>query len=293
MKLVVIGSAGQVGVELIRSCNIEGIDVVACNRQAVDLARPESIEPFFRREFKADAPDVVINAAAYTAVDRAESEPELAMLVNRDAPGELARCAGDLGARFIHISTDFVFDGLGKQPIVETQKANPINVYGRSKHEGELLVEAMNPEAVILRTSWVYSNQGNNFVKTMLRLASEREELRVVDDQYGGPTWARDIADVILALSRSELSGVFHFSGAGVVSWFEFARAAIDMASQLGHTVAVRDMFPIGTNEYPTPARRPAYSVLDNSKIENALGRAPVFWKTSLEKMIAKEVLSR
>jgi dTDP-4-dehydrorhamnose reductase len=270
MRILIMGKNGQVGWELQRTLACLG-EVIALDRQTMDLAKPESVKATIR-EIK---PNLIVNAAAYTAVDKAESEPELAMAVNGIAPGIMAEEAKRLGALLVYYSTDYVFDGTKTSPYTEEDLPNPLNVYGRTKLVGEQAIQAVGGAHLIFRTSWVYGNRGKNFLLSVLRLASERDELRIVDDQVGAPTWSRIIAETTaLALasclggmpnrvSESELSGVYHLTAGGKTSWFGFAKAILHR-SQLSTS---RKLTPIPSSDYPLPAKRPANSVLSNSKL--------------------------
>lgn len=265
MRIFVTGVEGQVARSLREAAAGDpGLVLSFAGRPDVDMARPETIAPAMR----AFRPDLVINPAAYTAVDRAESEPELAMAINRDGAGAVAAAAAELGAPIIHLSTDYVYDGLKAAPYIESDPVAPQGVYGQSKLEGEWAVAAANPRHLILRTAWVYAPFGGNFVRTMLRLASERDELRVVDDQVGCPTYAPDIADALLTIARlidrdgwrESYAGVTHLAGPDAVTWCGFARAIVASSAERGgrspHVAA------IATADYPTPAARPANSRL-------------------------------
>ena len=278
MKILLTGCSGQVGYELERSLQALG-EVVAVDRARMDLSDLDQV----REVVRAVRPGLIVNPAAYTAVDKAESEPELARRINALAPGVMAEEAKRLGAAMVHFSTDYVFDGAKQGAYVETDATNPINVYGHTKLEGEQLIAAAGIDHLILRTSWVYGMRGKNFLLTMLRLAKERDELRVVSDQHGAPTWSRTIADttaVLLAQARSEgwwerHSGIYHLSGRGETTWFGFTQAIIENA---GLDCRV---LPIPSSEYPVPARRPANSLMNADKLTAHLCVLPD-WKTSL-----------
>lgn len=274
--ILVFGQTGQVATSLARDP-----DVTCLGRGDADLAEPETCAEAIR----AARPDAVINAAAYTAVDKAESEEAQATLVNGAAPGAMAVACADLGIPLVHISTDYVFDGRGTQPWQPDDPVSPLGAYGRSKLAGEVAVREAGCPHVILRTSWVYSATGANFVKTMLRLGAERDALTVVADQIGGPTPAPAIADACLAIARDlrsdpSKSGTYHFSGAPDVSWADFARAIFEVA---GLDCAVRD---ITTAEYPTPAARPANSRLDCTALEQAFAIARPDWRATLPEIV-------
>lgn len=285
-RILVIGKAGQVGRELLRTLAPLG-EVVAVGRDQIDLTMPASITACLRSV----SPSVVVNAAAYTAVDKAEAEVDLAYAVNAKAPEVMAAEARQLDALFIHYSTDYVFDGQLKRAYVETDTCAPLNVYGASKWAGEQAVGAVGGQYFIFRTSWVYGVHGNNFVKTMLRLARERDELSIVDDQHGAPTWSRMIAEQTAHVLRgcyvasgqdSALSGTYHLSAGGQTNWCEFAQAIFKDA-RLEKRPIVR---PIASTEYPKPARRPRNSVLDNSKFISTFGLTQTAWADALQMCI-------
>ncbi|WP_029909678.1 dTDP-4-dehydrorhamnose reductase [Caulobacter sp. UNC358MFTsu5.1] len=279
--ILVFGRNGQVAQELARLADTSGRAMSFAGRETLDLADHGAIEGLVA----AVAPAAVINAAAYTAVDRAETETEAAYALNRDAPAAMARACATRGLPFVHFSTDYVFDGALERPYVETDATGPTGVYGASKLAGEQAVGAVGGLAAVLRTSWVYSRHGANFVKTMLRLAADREELGVVADQLGRPTWARDCAEAALRTADAlagtpTLAGVYHLSGAGDATWADLASAVFDIsASRGGPSARVR---PIATADYPTPAQRPANSRLDCGKFESALDWRGRPWRDSL-----------
>jgi dTDP-4-dehydrorhamnose reductase len=276
-RILLTGKDGQVGSALELALAPLG-DVVACNRSQLDLSDPDRIRCVVRET----APSIIINAAAYTAVDKAESEPEIAAAINGRAPGILAEEAKRMGALLVHYSTDYVFDGTRQAPYRESDAPNPLNVYGRTKLAGEEAIRMADGRHLILRTTWVYAANGHNFMRTMLRLAAERDELRVVDDQIGAPTWSGTIAEGTAAALRraNPLEGVFHLTAGGATSWFGFAQAILDQ------TRAQRKREPrliaIPTSEYPLPARRPANSRLDCSRFVQASGYAPPSWQDAL-----------
>ncbi len=288
-KILLAGKNGQVGWELQRTLATLG-DVVAVDRQGMDLANPDSI----RSAIRTIRPDLIVNAAAYTAVDKAESEPELAMAINGIAPGIMAEEAKRLGAAMVHYSTDYVFDGTKTSPYTEEDAPNPLSVYGKTKLAGEQAIQAAGIPYLIFRTSWVYGLRGRNFLLTILRLAKERDELKIVDDQIGAPTWSRMIAEVtgqILAQRRaglSEVSGLYNLTAAGRTSWYGFAKAILEsMSLQGAHSLCLTHhpmpkLIPVATPEYPLPAPRPLYSMLSSDKLNRAFGVALPAWEASL-----------
>jgi dTDP-4-dehydrorhamnose reductase len=267
-----------------------GHEIIRLGRPEFDLAKPEGI----RAALEAHRPDVVVSAAAYTAVDQAESKPDLAMAVNGTAPGVIAAAAAELGLPIIHLSTDYVFDGLKPTPYVETDITGPQGTYGRTKLAGEQAVAAANPRHVILRTAWVYSHGGKNFVRTMLRLAADGPELRVVSDQLGGPTYATDLARAILAIAPTlparqagdDGIGVFHASASGDTSWAGFANAIFERAVAEGLPAA--RIMPIATADYPTPAQRPANSRLNCNKLHRVYGIRQPHWYDGLTRCLSR-----
>lgn len=288
MKILLTGKNGQVGWELQRTLATLG-DVVAVDRQGMDLANPDSI----RGAIRMIRPDLIVNAAAYTAVDKAESEPELAMAINGIAPGIMAEEARQLGAAMVHYSTDYVFDGTKTSPYTEEDIPNPISVYGKTKLAGEQAVQAAGIPHLIFRTSWVYGLRGRNFLLTILRLTKERDELRIVDDQIGAPTWSRMIAEAtgqILSWGCSPLiakSGIYNLTAAGQTSWHGFTRAILENAS--GQIQPPPHLIPITTSEYPLPAPRPPYSTLSSAKLNRIFGVALPVWDASLTLCMDKE----
>jgi dTDP-4-dehydrorhamnose reductase len=291
MRIAVTGREGQVARALAEIGQAEGIDVVFLARPDVDLARPETVWPALR-----DAgANAVINAAAYTAVDKAESEPDLAHAVNAVGAGAVAAAAAKLGLPVLHLSTDYVFDGASPRPYREDDPATPPGVYGRGKLLGEQAVAAANPAHVILRTAWVYSPFGQNFVKTMLRLAATRDEIGVVADQRGCPTSALDIARALIAVARrvtaegegaSRFHGIFHMTGQGEASWADVAEAIFSASAKRGGPVA--RVKRITTADYPTPAKRPANSRLDGGKLAETYGLTLPVWTASLETCVER-----
>ncbi|NET34046.1 MAG: dTDP-4-dehydrorhamnose reductase [Cyanothece sp. SIO1E1] len=289
-RILLTGISGQLGRELQPSLTALG-EVIGFDRATLDLAQPDQMYQIVS-EIK---PDLIVNAAAYTAVDKAETESELANLINGKGPTVLAEAAQRLGAALIHISTDYVFDGCKNTPYTEEDTPNPINAYGRSKLLGEIGVRHACEHHIILRTAWVYGVYGQgNFVKTMLRVGAEREQLRVVVDQVGAPSWTGDIAQVIIQLGQKLIShqdisgGTYHFTNSGAISWYDFAVAIFEEAQQLGIPLKIQHVVPITTLEYPTPAARPAYSVLAHQKLSGVLGTYPPHWRLGLRKMLKK-----
>ena len=289
MRILLTGVNGQVGWELARSLAPLG-DVIGLDRSRLDLAQPDAL----RETVRAIAPTAIVNAAAYTAVDRAESEPELARAINAIAPGILAEETQHLDAILVHFSTDYVFDGTKSEPYVEADPTNPLSVYGRTKLEGERAIGASGCRHLTLRTSWVYSARGHNFMLTMLRLARERRALRVVDDQIGAPTWSREIAQATATLlTRPELAargaeGLYHLTASGTTTWYGFARAIFDSPemARLGVTPPALEAIP--TSAYPTPARRPANSRLDCGRIVRRAGVRLAPWDATLRSALAE-----
>lgn len=299
MKILLFGRNGQVGWELQRSLAPLG-ELVALGSAGADglcgdFHDPEAVA----RTVRAVRPDIVVNAAAYTAVDQAESEPERAAQVNALTPGAIAQAAAALGAWTVHYSTDYVFDGSGTRPWREDDPTGPLSVYGRTKLEGEHRVAAANPRHLVLRTSWVYGARGGNFAKTMLRLARERESLQVVDDQFGAPTGADLLADVTAHAVRSVLAGtgqpgIYHVSAAGETSWNGYARFVVGQARQAGEALkaAPDRVHPVPTSAFPTPARRPHNSRLDTSRFRAAFDLVLPAWEQGVARML-QEILGR
>ncbi|MBW4443224.1 MAG: dTDP-4-dehydrorhamnose reductase [Plectolyngbya sp. WJT66-NPBG17] len=284
-RILLVGSNGQVGQELERLLPTD--QTLAISRSQIDLVQPELLRDAIRQY----QPSVIINAAAYTAVDRAESEPESAQTINAIAPTIMAEEAQRLKAGLIHLSTDYVFDGKQNTPYLESDRTNPVSRYGRSKLAGEVGVQSCDRH-LILRTAWVYGAYGkSNFVRTMLKLGSDREQLRVVVDQIGSPTWAKHIAEAIVELlpqfeQEQIAAGTYHFTNSGIASWYDFAIAVFEEARSLGWRLNIQEVVPITTAEYPTPAMRPAYSVLACQKIFGILGRHPAHWRQGLRQML-------
>jgi dTDP-4-dehydrorhamnose reductase len=283
--VVVTGKNGQLGWELQQLADSlqSAYHFIFTDRNELDLSKPETISSYIDQI----RPQYIINCAAYTAVDKAETEQELVLAINATAVGELATCCEKISCKLITISTDYVFDGNGTSPYQINTHTDPINYYGYTKCLGEQLAQQNNPSSIIIRTSWVYSTHGNNFVKTMMRLMKDRPELNVVSDQIGSPTYAADLAQAILKIvgldqQGTHHSGIYHYSNAGVISWYDFAVAIKEAA---GFTTQVH---PIPTSAYPTPAKRPAYSVMDTNLIMQDFDIAIPDWRTSLAICLAR-----
>jgi dTDP-4-dehydrorhamnose reductase len=305
--ILLTGKDGQLGHDLMQL--LPGIgEVVAFDRHRLDLTKPEDIQRVIR-----DAqPQIIVNAAAYTAVDHAEKEETLARTINADAPGLMAEEARRIGAVLVHYSTDYVFDGSKTSPYLENDRPNPINAYGRTKLAGEQAIAGTGAAHLIFRTAWVYGTRGRNFLATVLRLATEREELRIVRDQIGAPTWSKEIAQATTQVLRSLLQhdnisaaisrvgGTYHLTAGGETNWYEFARTILEEAARVppatpwfkavtgGRPFIARRVIPIATSEHPTSARRPAYSVLSNSRCRNTFGFELPDWKSQLHSVIAQ-----
>jgi dTDP-4-dehydrorhamnose reductase len=285
MVVLVTGASGQLGQSFrFIAPNYPEIDFVFCDSRQLDITNPENVKAVFNK-YK---PSFCINTAAYTAVDKAESEPEKAHLINVIGPKNLAEICKVFHTTLIHISTDFVFDGVSQNPYNEEDKPNPMGVYGQSKLDGEKAIQNVLDNHIIIRTSWVYSQFGNNFMKTMIRLGNEKDSLAVVNDQIGTPTNAVDLAETVikiiicssLSLPTSGGMGLFNFSNEGKCSWYDFAKKIFEK-----NNINI-DLKPIETSSYPTPAKRPAYSVLDKTKIKNTFGIKIKKWEESLENII-------
>jgi len=307
-KILLFGKNGQIGRELTHLLRTLG-SVTPLDREDLDLCVPDDI----RRGIRSAAPDLIVNAAAYTAVDRAETEESTAFALNAQAPGVMAEEAKSIGAVLVHYSTDYVFDGTKDSPYVEEDRANPQNAYGRTKLAGERAIMESRASHLIFRTEWVYAREGKNFLLTILRLATEREELRIVQDQIGSPTWSRTIAEAttqVLARvfspangtpSLSELSGIYHMTATGQTSWYEFARLILDEAlrhtprapwfasATRGKRLITRRVIPLTSAEYPTPARRPSNSVLSNARLMRVFGIQLADWRTQLHPLFDDE----
>ena len=278
MKVLVTGAGGQVGRMLCATCPT-GVDLVARTHAELDIGDGAAV----RSHIEHLRPDAIINAAAYTAVDKAESEPQRARRINSEAPGHLAAGAAACGARVLHLSTDFVFDGCSSSPYRADAPTNPLSVYGKSKRDGErAVVDALPERSVIIRTAWVYAAEGKNFLNTMLRLMRERGAVRVVADQVGTPTAARPLAETLWQIvARPDIRGIHHWTDAGVASRYDFAVAIAEEGAALGLLPQTVTVAPIATEAYPTPAHRPAYSVLDKRSLA-AFGLSPRHWRARL-----------
>jgi len=279
-KILVTGANGQLGMEIQQLApSFPAFDFIFATREEFPLDSLNEIDSFITTH----KPQYFINCAAYTAVDKAESEKELAYKINAEAPGIIATACKKNNVQLIHISTDYVFNGMGNKPYKEDDITDPVNLYGDSKLQGEKKIMQFNPESIIIRTSWVYSEFGKNFVKTMLRLMADKEQISVVSDQSGTPTYAADLAEaILLIISNCQLSiadwtpGIYHYSNEGHITWYDFAVAIKELS---GSSCKVN---PISTLQYPTPAKRPSYSVLDKTKIQQAFGIRTKDWKISL-----------
>ncbi len=296
MKLLLLGRGGQVGWELQRSLAPLG-ELVALDFDstefAADFSRPETLAETVLKV----RPDVIVNAAAHTAVDKAESEPDLARLLNATSPGVIAQAAQQIGALMVHYSTDYVFDGSGTEPWVETDATAPLNIYGATKLEGERLVAANCAQHLIFRTSWVYAARGGNFAKTMLRLAKERDRLTVIDDQFGAPTGAELLADVTAhaireTLRSPEKSGLYHLVAGGVTNWHGYARFVLEIARSAGVElkVGVDGVEPVPTSAFPTPASRPRNSRLATDRLRSTFGLVLPTWEQGVARMLSESL---
>ena len=294
MNILLLGKGGQVGWELQRSLAVLG------NVTALDFDSPEHCGDFSNPQGVAETvralrPQVIVNAAAHTAVDKAESEPELARLLNATTPGVLAQEAARLGAWLVHYSTDYVFDGSGERPWVEDDAPAPLSVYGATKLEGEQLIRQAGCQHLILRTSWVYAARGGNFAKTMLRLAQERERLTVIDDQWGAPTSAELLADVTAhalrqLLKRPEDGGLYHCVAAGETTWHSYAKYVLEHARQAQAAIKIKatEVAPVPTSAFPTPARRPHNSRLNTTRLQTTFGLTLPHWQQGVARMLTE-----
>ena len=287
MKLLILGCNGQLGRDLMQQAERLGLKVTGADLPQCDITDPASLQHTLDG---AGEPDVIINAAAYTAVDRAEGDPDAAFAVNRDGPGHIARICRERQIILIHLSTDYVFDGSQRRPYSPSDSIRPMGVYGRSKAEGETAVRNQCERHVIVRTSWLFGVRGPNFVKTMLRLGKERDELRVVDDQIGSPTYAGDLAAALLSIATQLVQketgwGTYHFCNQGTASWHGFTQRIFDIAGAFAH-LRVRHIVPISSAQYPAAAPRPAYSVLDCSSLEKQFAITRRAYDAALADMI-------
>ena len=289
-KILITGAHGQVGFCLTQQAQVSGWSVLAIDRDKLDITDPQAVASLVN-EYQ---PDVIINAAAHTAVDKAETEVDASYAINRDGPNYLAQIAASVGAAILHISTDYVFSGDKEGVYTEDDLVAPQGVYGASKLAGEEAVSAANPKHIILRTAWVFGEHGNNFVKTMLRLGAQRDQLGIVADQFGGPTYAGDIAAALLAIAEKAVAtpdtvnwGVYHFAGEPHVNWHQFAQAIFDKAIEQQLLVKAPQLNELTTADYPTPAKRPANSRLDCRKIVTEFGIQPSNWLRALENIRA------
>lgn len=293
-KILLFGSQGQVGAELRQILPTQG-DLIELDRSLVDLKN----EPDIRACIQKYQPNIIVNAAAYTAVDQAESEIELAHQINALAPQIMAQESQKINAKLIHLSTDYVFDGKNNLPYLENYTTNPLGIYGKSKLAGEENIKQNSDNYIILRTAWVYGTYGkSNFVKTMLKLGQAREQVKVVIDQIGSPTYAGDIAHTIAQLitkysAITKQEEIYHFTNLGICSWYDFAVNIFREAQKLNYPLSVKEVTPITTPEYPTPAKRPAYSVLSTRKISEDLNFLPPYWQDSLIIMLNKLLIER
>jgi dTDP-4-dehydrorhamnose reductase len=290
MKILLLGKNGQVGWELQRALAPLG-ELVALDRHSAEYCGDLANLDGLRQTLRAVAPDVIVNAAAYTAVDKAESDQATAQLINADATRVMAEEAAASGAWLVHYSTDYVFDGTGDTPWTENSPVSPVNFYGASKLAGEQAIEASGCKHLIFRTSWVYGARGNNFAKTMLRLAKERETLNVIADQFGAPTGADLLADVVAhaivkARADDSVSGIYHLAPAGETSWHDYAKFVIDFAKAQGEELVVTSVLPISTSAYPTPAARPLNSRMDTEKLQRAFALILPKWELGVSRML-------
>jgi len=298
MKILLFGKGGQVGWELQRSLAPLG-ELIALDSDSSELCGDFTKHAGLADTVRAVRPDVIVNAAAHTAVDKAESEPELARSINALAPQVLAIEAARLGAWLVHYSTDYVFDGSGSTPWVETDPTGPLSVYGRNKLEGETLIAQACPRHLIFRTSWVYAARGGNFAKTMLRLAQERDRLTVIDDQIGAPTGADLLADVTAHAIRQvteqvdladTCAGIYHLVASGETSWYEYAKHVLAQAQLVQPAIKIKatEILPVPTSAFPTPARRPHNSRMSTGKLQHVFGLTPPPWQTGVNRMLAE-----
>lgn len=283
MIALVLGSNGQLGSAL-QATKPEDVKLIARDLPEFDLTDPDATAKLVEEA----SADVIINAAAYTAVDKAETEQAAAFQANVAGVGIAANAAGRHGARFIHISTDYVFDGTKGYPYRPDDQTSPLGVYGRTKLDGEKAALAACDNCLIVRTAWLYGDQGANFVKTMLRLMASHPQVRVVSDQIGTPTYSRSLAEALWMLARNDRRGVLHYTDSGVASWYDFACAIQEEALRLGLLKEAVPVLPISTAEFPTPARRPSFGILDKSETWAILGKPAVHWRTNLRAMLER-----
>jgi dTDP-4-dehydrorhamnose reductase len=282
MKILVTGANGQLGWELQRA-KPDDCEFTALSRDQLDITDLEQV----KNTINSIKPDWVINAAAYTAVDKAESDSEGAYAINANGAANLATAAQTSNARLLHISTDFIFDGINNRPYLPEDKPNPLGIYGASKLAGEQKVrELLGDNTLIIRTAWVYSSHGNNFVKTMLRLMAERDTLGVVEDQVGTPSWAAEIATAIYLSIENNLRGIYHWTDTGAASWYDFSVAIYELGKEAGLLNNSVTINPIPTEDYPTPAVRPPYSILNKDSLRKAIDYKGIYWRDSLSQMI-------
>ncbi len=284
MKILIVGSKGQLGWEL-EQTTPDGVEVVGVDFPGIDITQPDSIQKMMDEH----TPDWVINCAAFTDVDGAQSHEDQAHAVNCEGAGHLARAVKTSGARFVHVSTDFIFNGESSRPYLPEDRPDPKSVYGKTKLDGEKVVEKiLGQDTLIIRTAWLYSSHGNNFVHTMIRLMKEKEQLTIIDDQVGTPCWAKGLAQAVWASIQKNLTGIYHWTDAGVASWYDFAVAIQEEALAAGLLTKAIPVLPIPTRQYPTPAQRPAFSVLDKTGFLETADLVPVHWRHQLKKMIAE-----
>ena len=290
MKILITGAQGQVGKELVTAANEQGFTVIAAGRNELDITQTKNVKSYIESQ----QPNIVINAAAYTAVDKAEAEQEIAYAINRDGAANLATVCKEQNIPLLHISTDYVFDGTKKEAYSESDETSPLGVYGISKWQGEEAIRQHCPQHIILRVAWVFGAQGNNFVKTMLRLAKDRDELNVVADQYGGPSPAKNIAETLITLAKQYKKentlewGTYHYCGVDKTNWCDFAKEIFKQAKEKGLINKEMQVNAITTAEYPTPAKRPANSMLDCSKIKKTFGIEMPSWKEALKQVVGQ-----
>jgi len=282
MKVLITGADGQLGTELQKSA--PGIyKIFAHDVLTLDITDKKQLNEYINEI----APHCIINAAAYTAVDKAEEEKDQAFKINAEGVANIAEAAASNNARLIHVSTDFVFDGNAGRPYKPDDKPNPVGVYGTSKYEGEIYINKIHKNSIIIRTAWLYSSHGKNFVKTMLDLMKDRSELKIVSDQIGSPTWANGLASFLWNVVKiPDVTGTYHWTDAGVASWFDFAVAIMEEALDLKMLDKIISIIPVTTENFPTPARRPQFSVLDKSTTWGLMGKSAPHWRVSLRRML-------